>query len=344
MSADSAPVFLGIGNPLLDMSAVVDAEFLKKYNLKSNDAILAGEEHKPLYKEMPEKYEVEYVAGGATQNSMRGAQWLLPAKSTVYIGCVGKDANAQKLREAAAKDGLRTEYLEDAEAATGLCAVLITGIERSLCTDLQAANLYKIDHLKKPEIWGLVESAKFYYTSGFFLTVSPPSAMLIAEHAAKTNKVFGLNLSAPFISQFFKEPLNNLLPYVDILFGNESEAEAYSTSNNWNLTDVSEIALKLASSPKVNASRSRLVVFTQGAHDTVVVQDGKVTKIPIIPIAREKIVDTNGAGDAFVGGFWAQYVQGKSLETAVKAGHYVANVVIQRSGPTYPKEAHGFRE
>lgn len=213
------PVYLGIGNPLLDISAHVDPKLLQKYNLKANDAILAAQEHKPLYKELVDSYPVEYVAGGATQNAMRGAQWLLPPNQTVYIGCVGKDTNAQLLRDAATKDGLRTEYLEDPDTPTGLCAVLITGTERSLITDLLAANNYKIDHLRRSEIWQLVEDAKFYYTAGFFLTVSPPSAMLIADHAAKNNKVFAMNLSAPFISQFFTKPLDELLPYVDILFG-----------------------------------------------------------------------------------------------------------------------------
>lgn len=31
-----------------------------------------------------------------------------------------------------------------------------------------------------------------------------------------------MNLSAPFLSQFFKEPLMNAMPYVDIIFGNET--------------------------------------------------------------------------------------------------------------------------
>ena len=30
--------------------------------------------------------------------------------------------------------------------------------------------------------------------------------------------------------------------------------------------------------------------------------DGKVTEYPIIKISQDKIVDTNGAGDSFVGG------------------------------------------
>lgn len=34
-----------------------------------------------------------------------------------------------------------------------------------------------------------VEKAKFYYIAGFFLTVSPESIQLVAEHAAANNKV-----------------------------------------------------------------------------------------------------------------------------------------------------------
>jgi F0F1-type ATP synthase epsilon subunit len=34
-----------------------------------------------------------------------------------------------------------------------------------------------------------VEKAKYIYIAGFFLTVSPDSIQLVAEHAAATNKV-----------------------------------------------------------------------------------------------------------------------------------------------------------
>ena len=63
-----------MGNPLLDISANVDYEFLEKYDMKPNNAILAEEKHKPLYDEMVEKYKVDYIPGGATQNSLRVAQ------------------------------------------------------------------------------------------------------------------------------------------------------------------------------------------------------------------------------------------------------------------------------
>ena len=86
-----APVILGMGNPLLDISATVSTAMLEKYSLKANDAILYEKED--LYDELLKDYgdKVDYIAGGATQNSCRVAQWLLPDKQSVaFFGCVGK--------------------------------------------------------------------------------------------------------------------------------------------------------------------------------------------------------------------------------------------------------------
>merc|ERR1719345_144831 len=164
---------LGFGNPLLDISATVDAAFLEKYGLKANDAILAEDKHQPLYAELVEKFEFEYIAGGATQNSIRVAQWMLQDKATTgYIGAVGKDANGEALKAAAKGAGVDVQYYEVEDGTpTGTCAVLITGVERSLVTNLAAANKYEKKHQETVGM-PLVESAQFYYISGFFLTVS----------------------------------------------------------------------------------------------------------------------------------------------------------------------------
>uniref|UniRef100_A0A3B3ZSU1 Adenosine kinase n=1 Tax=Periophthalmus magnuspinnatus TaxID=409849 RepID=A0A3B3ZSU1_9GOBI len=44
----SENTLFGMGNPLLDISAVVDKDFLDKYGLKPNDQILAEDHHKAL--------------------------------------------------------------------------------------------------------------------------------------------------------------------------------------------------------------------------------------------------------------------------------------------------------
>jgi adenosine kinase len=48
MAASSYKLFC-MGNPLLDMQVTNGEQLLKKYGLKSNDAILAEEKHMPMW-------------------------------------------------------------------------------------------------------------------------------------------------------------------------------------------------------------------------------------------------------------------------------------------------------
>ena len=90
-----------MGNPLLDISCVVDQEFLDKYGITLNNAILAEDKHQPMYSEMSSMDKVEYIAGGATQNSIRVAQWMMQGdkEQCAYIGCVGEDEYAEKMKK-----------------------------------------------------------------------------------------------------------------------------------------------------------------------------------------------------------------------------------------------------
>lgn len=54
---------LGMCNPLLDISSDVPAEFLEKYGVSLNNAILAEDKHIPLYEELIANFPVQYIAG-----------------------------------------------------------------------------------------------------------------------------------------------------------------------------------------------------------------------------------------------------------------------------------------
>lgn len=62
--------------------------------------------------------------------------------------------------------------------------------------------------------------------------------MEVAKAASGRGKVVALNLSAPFIPQFFKVALDQLLPYVDILIGNESEAASYAEAQGMAVSPI----------------------------------------------------------------------------------------------------------
>ncbi|KAF8096000.1 hypothetical protein N665_0319s0018 [Sinapis alba] len=139
-----------------------------------------------------------------------------------------------------------------------------------------------------------------------------------------------MNLSTPFICEFFKDAQEKFLPYMDFVFGNETEARepspgfmagryrlSYTTKFQQAVLfciteEVEQIAIKISQLAKA------------------------MTKHPVIPLSEEKLVDINGAGDVFVGGFMSQLEKEKSIEECVKVGCYASNVVIQRSGCTYP--------
>ncbi len=90
--------------------------------------------------------------------------------------------------------------------------------------------------------------------------------------------------------------------------------------------------------------KDRLFVVTDGKKGAVVAKydynrasmDFILKGFPSL-VKTEDIVDLNGAGDAFLGGFLSQYMQGKSFEACCKAGNDVAGVIIKNIGCTFPK-------
>jgi adenosine kinase len=313
----------------------------RRYGLKMNNAILAEAAHLPLYAELVDKHAVTYVAGGATQNTVRVAQWMSgqPAGFCAYSGSVGDDAFGRKLKEAAEGDGVTTHYHTDSQHPTGTCAVLVHERERSLVANLSAANHYKKAHYDSEAMQAVVAGARIFYSAGFFLTVSPETMAAMGTHAAQSGKVYAMNLSAPFLCQFFKDQMHAVLPYADFVFGNESEAAAYAAANGFEGAGVEATALRIAALPKASGTRARVVIITQGAQPTVIAQDGVTRTVAVPAIPPERIVDVNGAGDAFVGGFLAFLAKGARIDDAVKAGHWAAGHVLGFSGCVFHRDA-----
>ncbi|KAJ1645057.1 adenosine kinase [Coemansia asiatica] len=328
---------VGFCNPLLDIVATVDAGSLEKYSLKTNDATLATLQQTPLFKELIETHRACLFPGGSGQNALHGAQLLLPANSTVFIGAVGQDKNADKLREAAKQAGLHTDYIVDNEKPTGTCALLITSGGNSMVADLSAAQSYQLKHTQRPEAWSLVSIASVIYVTGFFLAVSPETVRLVALNAlANKHQTFALNVSAPSVVASHKSELLEILPLTDVLFGSSFEVQALCTALGLPVDPVL-LVKRLASWPKRNGSLPRLVVFTAD-NGGVVVGSGDADTVSMCDAGKEssRIVDMNGAGDAFVAGFLAMTMQGFAVDLCVEAGVWMRSLVVQRFGASYP--------
>jgi adenosine kinase len=124
------------------------------------------------------------------------------------------------------------------------------------------------------------------------------------------------------------------MPYTDVIIGNESEAEAWASAIGLpDVKDLPKIARSIALLSKSNNSRPRTVIFTQGAQNTVVVTSDKPDSPKLFPVNQlrdDQIVDTNGAGDAFAGGFVGALVAGKTIDESILAGHALARAGVQQ--------------
>ena len=233
MNFYSEGCILGIGSPLLDISANVTEQFLCKYDLEPNNVIRPNDKHLTLCQDMSEQFQVDLIAGGAVQNTIRVAQWFFekPCLTTIF-GAVGSDEFAAKMRTKAEEDRVIVSYLVDQNQPTGTCACLITGKNRSLVAYLGASQNFTLQYLE--DNFDLVRQSRIVYTSGFFLTVCFEAQLLLAKHVhASVGKLFTFNLSAPFLATRCKDELKQIMPYVDILFGNEAEALAFAEMKEW---------------------------------------------------------------------------------------------------------------
>ncbi|GGI27785.1 carbohydrate kinase family protein [Pedobacter mendelii] len=144
-------------------------------------------------------------------------------------------------------------------------------------------------------------------------------------------KIFDINLRAPF---YEKELIYSLLKQADILKINEDEIvwvrESFGLTGN---TDE-QILKQLSTQFNIE-----IICLTLGDKGACVLKDGKFFKHSGYQV---QVVDTVGAGDAFLATFIACYLQGYTMETildnACKVGAFVASQA--GANPEYNKKIY----
>jgi len=177
------------------------------------------------YDDMKQKHghTLTYTAGGSGYNTLRIASWILDKPNVnVFMGCVGQDEYAEIIASKAEEAGLKTLFQTTCEATTATCATLLTDQNRSLVAHLGAACKFTQDYLDNFKTWSHVENSRLFYITGFFITTCFKTIMRIATFCEQNDRLFCINLSALFLTEFYKKEFAQILPYVDILFGNDS--------------------------------------------------------------------------------------------------------------------------
>jgi len=121
-----------------------------------------------------------------------------------------------------------------------------------------------------------------------------------------------------------------ILDYIDIFIPNESEAKSIAGIDLHADFNPNELLIKIKEKYKVGT-----VIITAGG-EGVFGFDGKNSwRIPPIPV---KVIDTTGAGDAFIGSFAWSLSKGNEILKAMEFGNYAAALSVTRAGtiPAFP--------
>jgi sugar/nucleoside kinase (ribokinase family) len=113
-----------------------------------------------------------------------------------------------------------------------------------------------------------------------------------------------------------------ILGLVDIFKSSKKEIEF--------ITGLSDVNLAINF---VHRHGVKIVIVTSGADGAIVSVEDTIHAIPAF--RSKKVVDPTGAGDAFIGGFLAEYVQGEDISRCSYVGSATASLVVEGIGPTH---------
>lgn len=270
-------------------------------------------ERRPEPGETVTNAELSTGSGGKGANQAAAAALL--GASVAFLGRVGDDEFGGPLVRALEEKGIDVSLIETvSDKSTGAAFITVTpdgenaitvapGVNRSLTPeDVEAAS-------------GAIRGARVVVAQ---MEIPPETVLRAVEVADEAGGRALVNL-APH-----REVPRELLERLNPLVVNEHEA-AFLLG----VPKVDGVDGAIAAAPKLLDLGPRSVVITVGA-DGAVFSDGESTKH--LPAPRVEVVDTTGAGDAFVGALATRLARGESLGEAVAYAVRAGAAAVTKEG------------
>jgi adenosine kinase len=339
-------LIVGIGNPLLDILATCDVEFVNRHSLQPGQTITNSDKYDALINELAHQYKVKFIAGGSAQNTIRVTQWLLHQDPRIctFIGCIGRDFFGQCMRARVEDEGVNVNYIEIGDKVkTGYCCVLAFRApdnhtqQTSMITWLGAAHCFKSSHLD--QFWSHIQRARIVILEGYFLEVCPDAIRTIAKHIdSMPNKFLCLNVGANYVLTHFWNEFRTLLESIDYLFLVPTELELIVKMCNWPKAEP-EVTLKqlTADPPMRNSKKMRHVILECETRVLTASQGDGCKSYPIKTPNMADAKDNNGCRDAFVAGYLSGLMSSKPEVDCIAAAIYASQEILRQDGCTIPK-------
>lgn len=304
---------LGIGNALTDILAVLqDDSLLNYYHLPRGSMQHVDRETGEKIWQTLKPMGVQYVAGGSSANTITGTAVL--GMPSTFIGKVGDDELGSLFQSDQARNGIKSTLFKG-NAASGRAMVFITApnAERTFAVYLGAA----IELIPEDLTLEYFRGHDYFHIEGY-LVQNQDLVRKAVELAKEAGLVISIDMASYNVVESNDAFLHDIIEnYVDIVFANEMEAEAFTKMQPREALD--EIA-KICD----------IAIVKIGKDGSMVKSGDEYHYIEAWPADT---IDATGAGDMYAAGFLFAHAHGLSLKMCGDVGSIVAAKVVEVIGP-----------
>src|SRR5580658_3092377 len=233
---------------------------------------------------------MEIHAGGVTANNLTQVARL--GVSTGWLGLLGDDQNGLLIQKAFTEDRMDLSGIEIVKGELSSLTWIPVDVSGERCIYMfpnvtGKISVYQVLHRFAPHI----QAAKHFHTEASQLPIAPVKEAMQVAHDAKVRVIFDLDVSPSFFAESelgTQAELCSALRLVDVL--KPCKAAARELTGEADYEKVAKAMLGLG--PKI-------VALTLGADGCIIASSEKIAHVPALKV---EVVDTTGAGDAFMGG------------------------------------------
>jgi fructoselysine 6-kinase len=200
-----------------------------------------------------------------------------------YVGVVGDDADGRRVLEALHQRGIDTSHIRVLAGETAFSDIRL---------DEQSNREFVAEYLG-PKPAGFLSAEAIAFIAGHDL-VHTTLLGGTADDLPRIKQAGARNISMDYGERAPEDFIQQTLPFVDLAFFSLPE-ERYQEARTL--------------AERIRETGPRLAVVTMGARGSL----GYDGQAHFQPAVRVQVVDTLGAGDAFIGTFLADYLRGRSL-------------------------------
>ncbi len=241
-----------------------------------------------------------------------------------FISRLGRDTFGEMALKTYAEAGVTPKILQMDDLPTGAAFIYVNDENGENAIIVCPGAAGSIDVADVEAARETIENSRVFVTQLEQPAAAAERALRIA-HAAGVTTVFNPAPAEPFPESIY--------PLCDYIVPNETEAAAlvgFALPTPDDARRAGDVLLK-------KGAKSALI--TLGERGVLYHTDSQSVLVPAV--ASGPVIDTTGAGDAFVGGFSAALARGLSPVEAVRFGCATAGIAVTRRGtaPAMPKLA-----